>query len=342
MKIAIHKSCGSFSDRWIKYCKENNIIYKTVNCYDSDIINQLNDCDGLMWHWTLNDYRAELIIRQITHSFEKKGLKVFPDINTGWHYDDKVGQKYLLEAIDAPLAKSYVFYSKQDALNWLNTTSFPKVFKLRTGASSSNVRLVKNIQEAKKKVNKAFGHGFPNISRVGRLKERLYKFKRNKDLTSAKLLLGGIVRLFIPREVEKFSHREKGYVYFQDFIPDNDFDTRLIVIGNRCFGIKRYCRKNDFRASGSGVLSHLGENADKRMIELAFGVADKLKAQSIAFDFVYEKNIPKIVELSYCFAMGNIYEKCPGIWDSSLIWHEGEVNPQKFMIEDFIQSLSKG
>jgi len=341
MKIAIHQKKNSFSDRWIPYCEENNIPYKIVNCYDSDIISQLNDCDGLMWHWTLNDYRAILSIRQFTHSLEKKGIKVFPDINTGWHYDDKLGQKYLLEAIDAPLVKTYVFYSKQDALKWLDTTSFPKVFKLRTGASSSNVRLVRSIRKAKKIVNKAFGNGFANISRVGRLKERIYQLKRKKDLASAKLLLGGLMRLFIPREVEKFAHREKGYVYFQDFIPDNDFDTRLIVIGNRCFGIKRHCRKNDFRASGSGVISHLGEYTDKRIIELAFNVADKLKVQSIALDIVYDNNIPKIVEVSYCFLMGNVYEACSGIWDSNLNWHEGEVNPQKFMIEDFLQSLNK-
>ena len=48
MKIAIHQTKGSFSDRWIEYCQINEINYKIVNCYDSDIIEQLNDCEGLM------------------------------------------------------------------------------------------------------------------------------------------------------------------------------------------------------------------------------------------------------------------------------------------------------
>ena len=37
MKIAIHNSKGSFSDRWIDYCQKNNIPFKIVNAYDSDI-----------------------------------------------------------------------------------------------------------------------------------------------------------------------------------------------------------------------------------------------------------------------------------------------------------------
>src|SRR4051812_29552347 len=113
MKIAIHNRPGSFSDRWISYCRQNHVDYKLVNCYDSDIVAQLDDCEGLMWHWSQVDYKDLLFAKQLTISLEKKGLKVFPDVNTSWHFEDKVGQKYLLEAIGAPLVDSYVFYSRQ-------------------------------------------------------------------------------------------------------------------------------------------------------------------------------------------------------------------------------------
>src|SRR5437762_6409989 len=109
MKIAIHDEPGSFSDRWIKYCIENEISYKLVSCYDSDIVSQLSDCQGLMWHWSQTNYKAALFARQLTISLEKKDIKVFPDVNTAWHHYDKVGQKYLLEAVGAPLVNSYVF-----------------------------------------------------------------------------------------------------------------------------------------------------------------------------------------------------------------------------------------
>ena len=50
MKIAIHHRPGSFSDRWIDYCKEKGVDYKIVNAYDSDIVEQVKDCDAFMWH----------------------------------------------------------------------------------------------------------------------------------------------------------------------------------------------------------------------------------------------------------------------------------------------------
>ena len=339
MKIAIHHTPGSFSDRWISYCREKQIVFKQVNCYDSDIMTQLDDCEGLMWHWDQTDYKAALFARQLTISLEKKGIKVFPDINTAWHFDDKVGQKYLLEAIGAPLVKSYVFYTSQEALAWVNTTTFPKVFKLRGGAGSENVSLAKTKKMAQWLVHKAFGKGFSQVNHVSRLKDRLMVFKREKNLRALRGVLSGFARMFVPKQSDQFFHNEKGYVYFQDFVPGNEYDTRLVVIGDRCFGVRRYCRKGDFRASGSGIKVYDPELIDKKCIQIAFEVANKLNTQSVALDFILDGSEPKIVEISYCFVMGRFYDDCLGFWDRTLTWHEKTVNPQYFMIEDFINTL---
>ena len=339
MKIAIHNKTESFSDRWISYCQENHVKFKLVNCYDSDIVAHLDDCQGLMWHWDVNDYKAALFARQLTISLDKKGIKVFPDVNTAWHYDDKVGQKYLLEATGAPLVQSYVFYSRQEAVDWVNKTTFPKVFKLRCGAGSLNVSLVKTKSKARWLVKKAFGTGFLHVIRFSRFKDRLWVLKRDKNLAAMRGVLSGFARMFIPTEVERFSNNEKGYIYFQDFIPDKEYDTRLIVIGDRCFGVRRYCRKGDFRASGSGIKAYEPELFDKKCIQSAFEIAKKLKTQSVAFDFICDGLQPKIVEMSYCFLMGSFYDDCPGYWDSHLTWNEKIVNPQYFMIEDFLEEL---
>jgi len=37
--------------------------------------------------------------------------------------------------------------------------------------------------------------------------------------------------------------------------------------------------------------------------------------------------------------MGKAYDDCPGYWDSDLNWHEAPVDPQRFIIEDFSESL---
>ena len=113
MKIGIHHTKGLFSEHWIDYCKAEQIPYKLVNCYANDIIEQLADCDALMWHFHHASPKDFLFAKQLLYSLQASGKKVFPDYNTIWHFDDKVGQKYLLEAIDAPLAPSYVFYRKK-------------------------------------------------------------------------------------------------------------------------------------------------------------------------------------------------------------------------------------
>lgn len=341
MKIAIHKTAGSFSDRWIPYCEENKIDYKIVNCYDNNIIHQLDDCDGLLWHWAHNDYKARLFARQLTLSLEKKKIEVFPDVNTSWHYDDKVGQKYLLEAINAPLIKSYVFYTKQDALEWINETTFPKVFKLRGGAGSSNVRLIRTKKNARKLSNKAFNKGFSSYNLVSHLKESFWVLRRDKNFSAIKGIPKVFKQVLMPKEFHRFSHNEKGYIYFQDFIPGLEYDTRLMVIGNRCFGIRRYCRKDDFRASGSGIKAFDPKLFDKRTIKIAFETAEKLKSQSVAFDFIMDNDQPEIVEISYCFTTGVLKNECPGYWDNDLNWHNKVVNIQNCMLDDFLEKIRK-
>ncbi len=116
MKIGIHPAKDSFSERWIAYCESQGIGYKLVDCYRNDIIQQLSDCDALMWHFNHKSPKASKFAKQLLFSVQATGKKVFPDFNTVWHFDDKVGQKYLLEAIQAPLAPAYVFFNKLKAL----------------------------------------------------------------------------------------------------------------------------------------------------------------------------------------------------------------------------------
>lgn len=337
MKIAIHHRQGSFSDRWISYCKQHNIDYKIVNAFDSDIIQQLAGYDIFMWHHSHAYFKDVLTAKRILFTLEHAGIKVFPDFKTAWHFDDKVAQKYLLEAIGAPLVPSYVFYEKNEALDWAKQTSYPKVFKLKGGAGATNVKLVKSKKDALGLINKAFGRGFAQFDRINHLKERFNKFRHGQDTLLG--VLKGIARLFIVTEFAKQQSPEKGYAYFQDFIPNNNFDIRVIVIGQKAFAIKRMVRQNDFRASGSGNIIYNIEEIDKTFLEIAFSVNAKIGSQCAAFDFVLDSNKqPLIVELSYGFAI-KAYDRCSGYWDADLNWYEGQFNPQEWMVESFMNSV---
>ncbi|MGF1672029.1 MAG: RimK family alpha-L-glutamate ligase [Balneolaceae bacterium] len=336
MKIAIHKKDNDFSSRWIDYCIKNQIDYKIVNCYSNDIINLLEDCDALMWHFNQSNPKDVLFAKQLLFALQAAGLQVFPDFHTAWHFDDKVGQKYLLEAAGAPLVPSYVFYDKTTALRWLEETSFPKVFKLRKGAGSSHVKIVKNRKVARKLVKKAFNRGFSQYDKIGNLKERMYKFKIGK----AGLIdvCKGILRLGFTTKFSSVAGNERGYVYFQDFIPGNDFDIRVIVIEGKAFAIKRLVREGDFRASGSGHVLYEKHHFDENTIQFSFEIAEKLNSQCLALDYVFLNGKPMVVEVSYGF-IKEVYYKCEGYWDRELNWHEKAFDPQGWMVECVIRQI---
>lgn len=336
MRIAIHHALNSFSERWIEYCQEKNISYKIVNAYDSNIIEAVKDCDVFLWHHHHANYKDVLFAKQLLYSLQIAGIKVFPDFNTTWHFDDKVGQKYLLESIGAPMVPSHVFYSKQDALSWIEKSSFPKVFKLRGGAGASNVKLAHTKSEARKLVKKAFGKGFSQFDRCGYFKERLKKWRQGQD--SLMGVFKGLARLFVTTDFAKMHSVEKGYIYFQDFMPNNSFDIRVVVVaGKYAMGERRMVRKGDFRASGSGVFDY--SNIDPQIIKISFDIAKKLQLQSVAFDFIYNANKePLIVELSFGFGTKGI-KYCPGYWTNDMQWHEGkQIDFCGWMIDEIIKN----
>lgn len=338
MKIAIHSAKGSFSDRWIPYCKKNNIDYKLVNCFGSDIMHQLKDCDALMWHFNHKGARESKFAKQLLMAVQHTGKNVFPNYNTMWHFDDKVAQKYLLEAIDAPLAPAYVFYSKKEAIAWAKQTVFPMVFKLRNGAGSDNVKLVKSLAHAKQLINKSFSKGFKQYDAWGNLKERIRLFKVGK--TSLWNVTKGVGRIFYTTQYARVTGNEVGYIYFQQFIPQNDSDIRVCVVGDKAFAIKRMVRKNDFRASGSGTILYDKKYFKDETIKLAFDVSKKLNDQCMAYDFVFENDEPFIVEISYGFAKEG-YDACVGYWDNHMNWYPGRFDPYGWMVED-IRSQKNG
>ena len=335
MKIAIHKAAWGFSPDWIRYCEQNKIEHIIVNCYDSDIINQVSDCDVLLWHHHHILAKDKLFAQQLLYSLEQAGMTVFPDFKTGWHFDDKLGQKYLLEAIGAPLVPTFAFYSKSDAIKWFEQTTFPKVFKLRGGAGSANVKLIKSKSAAISLANKAFGRGFAGYDRLGNLTEILRKFSIKK--ASSTDVLKSIRRLFMSTEFARIHGSERGYMLFQEFIPNNNFDIRVVVIGKKAFALKRMVRKGDFRASGSGYIKYEKSEIDERCVKIGFDVSEKLGANCVAYDFVFDtQDNPLIVEINYGFAH-EAYFDCPGFWDRNMNWNETKFNAAELIIEQYVK-----
>lgn len=170
-----------------------------------------------------------------------------------------------------------------------------------------------------------------NMIAWGSLKERWRKFRMGSFPFFE--VIKGSVRLFYAPPYARYGSNEVGYAYFQDFIPNNDSDIRIVVIDGKAFGLKRFVREGDFRASGSGKFAFERELFDERCVSIAFQVCDRLTLQVGVFDFVFdEKNNPLIVEISYGYAH-EAYDNCLGYWDENLVWHEGKTIKEEWMVD---------
>jgi glutathione synthase/RimK-type ligase-like ATP-grasp enzyme len=336
MKIAVQGQRG-FSRRWIEKIPQLGHESVVVSGYCTDIVEQLRGCDILLWHINQDEDREIAFARSVLLAAEAMGLRVFPNHKTCWHFDDKVAQKYLLEASCAPMARTWVFYSRDSAIEFLQRARFPLVFKLRGGAGSTNVSLVPDRIVGERVVHRMFGRGVPSRPPVEMVKRALGR-ALNSSPGADPLLVRARRVLRRWRKTLLRPQRDQNYVLFQQYIPGNDHDVRVTVIGERAFTFRRNVRTGDFRASGSGDIVHLeASEVPQDLVEIACDLSRRLGFQSMAYDFVrrQDTNEPVLLEISYVFADHAVYD-CPGYFTPDGTWQGGHVWPQDAILDDLL------
>ncbi len=330
----IFNHSGNWNKTFIKCCQEMGIPYEEFDCYKPDVIEKLPKYSILIWsiqNYVLSDL---LESRSILRIAEQKGLKVFPDINTSWHFDDKVAEMYAFQAVGAPIPKSWVFYLLDDCISWLfNEAKYPLVAKLRCGSGSNNVKLLKTRDHALKYAKRMFSRGFdPSPS----LFYKAYsKAQSSRDWKMAVSRIKKIPEFFNTRRHAKQMPREKGYCYFQEFIQNDGFDIKVVVVGDKLSFLERHTRKGEFRASGGGDIFYDKQLVTEQIIKSAFEVADAIGMQCVGFDYVVDNKIGKgiIIEMCYGFDWEAILQS-GGYFSRDCVWHEKPLNVPKEIINN--------
>ncbi len=321
----------SFSARWTELAAQRGIEVASVDIDAPDFFDCLRSCNAFMWRFgfdPLSLQRAKRLLPAIEHGM---GLPVFPSWKSCWHFEDKIAQRDLLAAAALPTPKTWVFWDASDAASFAETADYPLVAKLSSGIQSNNVCLLNDSTEARALIERMFGAGLDTMKQPTGAVRRLLRHR----LPGLKLLLGRPLPLGV----------QHGYLYLQEFLPNNAFDTRITVIGDRAFGYRRHNRPGDFRASGSGRFDWRTDEIDLQTVRLAFRVARQLKTQSVAIDGLRRGDQRLIGEISYTYVSWAVRE-CPGHWtlrgdaaDGELSWHEGKLRPEDAIFDDFVASL---
>ena len=130
-----------------------------------------------------------------------------------------------------------------------------------------------------------------------------------------------------------------GYVYLQEFIPNNDYDIRTFSIGRRLMGAIRHNRPGDFRASGAGLIDWNPDLIPLETLRTSCSIAHAAGLQSVAFDFLRAPDGAYLLtEISYCYPSYGVHN-CPGHWDEDLNWHAGQIWPEEAIVEDFLREI---
>jgi glutathione synthase/RimK-type ligase-like ATP-grasp enzyme len=334
----------SYSEKWQEFLQARNVDVMLLDLLAADGLEQAVRCDGVMWRWVHTPQfkqTAQRILYVIEHHLE---IPVFPDSRTAWHYDEKVSQYYLLKTLKAPIPRTLVFWDESAALTWARSAPYPLIFKLAAGAGAANVLKIDHKKEADRLIRQAFREGIFSMT----FNEYRSPGGFPRSLSQAQAMLRRL------RDAARYLWRgrypplpavwwkpEYGYVLFQEFLPGNDFDTRITVIGERAFGFRRMNRPGEFRASGSGAISFDFGAIDPRCLEIAFALSERAGFQSMAYDFLFKNGEPVIAEISYTFADWAV-QACPGHWDRLLSWREGRMWPEEAQVEDFIRRVRSG
>lgn len=149
-----------------------------------------------------------------------------------------------------PVIETFISHSAPEALEKIQQLDYPLVTKVPVGAGSLGVELVKNAGEADAIVRQAF-------SPVGRTVYWPY-------------------------------FRQKDYIYFQKFTPNEGYDLRMIAVGNKVLGYYRDVPKGEFRASGMGIVRK-GTLPDDA-VQLAMDMIKKLDLVIAAIDMLRDSN----------------------------------------------------
>jgi len=174
------------------------------------------------------------------------------------------------------LPKTTIIRDQDAALDLANDLEYPIISKGSEGAGSSCVRLLRNRKAARREAVAAFGDGLPS----------------------------------------SYDKKQKGFLYWQEFIKDNTCDYRIIICGKYIFGIVRQVRNNENKpfASGSGVnapiMSFEGNTKEAAAARKAIEIAAEIGSEWVAFDFVFKKKEIYCLEMS-CSWTTFVYAPCP-------------------------------
>jgi glutathione synthase/RimK-type ligase-like ATP-grasp enzyme len=300
---------NSYWPKFERFAKVNNISYSFLNVHSNDWIKESAGYDRIVWRPL--PYPSSLYEIRTKITYIEKFLKIpcYPSTEQLWLYEDKVRLYYHLSAYNLPVIPTFISFDEQECIDKLQLFEYPLISKSYVGSASISVSKINNKGEAKKHILKAFSKGLDT----------------------------------------GFPYfRQKGYVFFQKYISDASYDVRIILVGEKIMGYYRMVPKNDFRASGAGLI--VNEELPLEAVLIARKVKERMPGPVLAVDFLKSKSEDRfyIIETSSAIEVDTIGElilnNVPGYYllkNNSLEFHQGRFWLQDLVLEEFLKGSAR-
>ncbi|QHM74990.1 hypothetical protein C7M52_00934 [Mixta theicola] len=203
--------------------------------------------------------------------FLDKQSNVLPSIKNFVAHENKGAQAIISAGWADSFVQQAYYYDEV-------TTQFPKVAKKPSGSGSVGVSLVKDKDALRSSLKKMFLLDYNLDDLIFMVKELIKHTLLRKKLSAEHTL---------------YFKKYNPYI-LQDYIPNLTGDFKVLVFGKKVYVLTREVRKNDFRASGSGLFSF--KEPSTELLNFALSVKNKLKTPMVSLDIVSDNGIYKCIE----------------------------------------------
>lgn len=333
MKLGILKAWDKKHHKhYIDACEALKVDYEIIDVLSKDWIDKIQTsvCNGFLCRPPC-DFQERKSIYDEKIYFINKFLKkpIYPSFDEQFIYENKRNMASFLQIMDFPHPNTNVFARKEDALQYIESCTYPIVFKSNVGASATGVTIVRNKKHAKKIILSVFGR-FNSLLTFG----KILFLKSNK--------LHGL-------KFPAFGATQKHYVIIQDYHKIK-WEWRIIKIGDSYFGHQKLL--NGEFASGSGIDAVGWVDPPKELLFLVKDICEKGEFHSMSVDIFETENDEYLInELQTHFGAYDrpqmYIDGIPGRYvlkKGTFVFEEGEFN--KFFnnllrVEHFIELLIK-
>lgn len=333
MKLGIFIDDKKTSQFYVDACNDLGIEYELIDIMAYEWIKNIkkSKVQGfLVAPNSTNDVKKSMYEERLYFINKILNIPIYPSYEEVLVYENKRNMAYWLETHDIPKPKTWIFYKKNEALEFLNKrTQFPLVFKPNIGSGAIGIKFIKNRRKGIKLVNKIF--------------TKFYFYNRGytKWLNLKK-------KLKIPIKIPIMDDKQYNNMLFQEMI-DVKYEWRGVKIGKSYFAHMKLPNEEGLH-SGSGKADY--SNPPIKVMEFIKYVCDISGFRSMNVDFFEDKNGDFYVnELQTIFG-SNIqpYQMCvdgkPGRYlykNNEWLFEEGmfnQNNSYNLRVLDFIEQLN--